>query len=145
MTATANPDSIFKGWSGGNYTGTKPCQVTVNSAITITATFDKKVPHISVSGNSLDFGSVKVGKSVKKTLKITNNGTGDLTVSIGGVGGTDFGAAGSTSITVKPNKSYTLGITFKPSSTGSKTATLVLTTNDSTAGTVSISLTGTGM
>ena len=136
LTATANPDSIFKGWSGGGYTGTKPCQVTVNSAITITANFDKKVPHISVSGNSLDFGSVKMGKSLKKTLKIMNSGTGDLTVSIGGVAGTDFSVVGSTSVTVKPNKSYSLGITFKPSSKGNETGTLVLTTNDPTAATI---------
>ena len=144
LTAKADSGSTFTGWSGGGYSGTKPCQVTVNSAITITATFDKKVPHISVSGNSLDFGSVKVGKSLKKTLKITNNGTGDLTVSIGGVGGTNFSVAGSTSVTVKPNKSYSLGITFKPSSKGNETAALVLTTNDPADATVHISLTGTG-
>jgi len=81
---------------------------------------------------------------VKKTLEITNTGTADLTVSIGGVEGTDFSVSGSTSVTVKPNKSYNLGITFKPSSKGSEAATLVLTTNDPTAGTVNISLAGTG-
>ena len=118
LTAKANSDSIFTGWSGGGYSGTKPCQVTVDHAIAITASFEKKVPHISVSLNTLDFGSVKMGKSLKKTLKIMNNGTGDLSVSIGGVGGTDFSVAGKTNITVKPNKSYNLGITFKPGSTG---------------------------
>jgi hypothetical protein len=145
LTAKANADSIFKGWSGGGYSGTKPCQVTVDSAITITASFDKKVSHISVSLNSLDFGSVKMGKSLKKTLKIMNNGTGDLTVSIGGFTGTAFSVAGSTSITVKPNKSYNLGITFKPGSTGDKGATLALSSNDPDAPTISISLTGTGI
>ena len=145
LTAKANPDSIFTGWSGGGHTGTKPCQVTVDSPITITASFEKKVPHISVSLNALNFGSVKMEKSVKKTLKITNTGTGDLTVTIGGVAGSDFSVSGSTSITVKPNKSYNVNVTFKPGSTGSKTATLVLTSNDPAAATVSITLTGTGM
>jgi hypothetical protein len=145
LTAKANPDSIFTGWSGGGYSGTKPCQVTVDSAITITASFEKKVPHLSVSLSPLDFGSVKVGKSLKKTLKIINNGTGDLSVSIGGVGGTDFSIAGKTNITVKPNKSYSLSITFKPGSTGAETATLVLNSNDPAAATISISLTGTGI
>jgi photosystem II stability/assembly factor-like uncharacterized protein len=145
LTAKANPDSIFAGWSGGGYSGTKPCQVTVDSDITITASFDKKVPHISVSPNSLEFGSVKVGRSLKKTLKIMNNGTGDLSVSIGGVGGTDFSVAGSTNITVKPKRSYNLGVTFKPTSAGDKTATLGLNSNDPDVTTISISLTGTGI
>jgi YD repeat-containing protein len=145
LTAKANPDSIFTGWSGGGYSGTKPCQVTVDSAITVTASFDKKVPHISVSLNPLQFGSVKVGKSGKKTLKIINNGTGDLSVSIGGLAGTEFSVAGSTNITVKPKKSYNLGITFKPASTGDKAATLALNSNDLDTPTISISLTGTGI
>jgi len=46
---------------------------------------------------------------------------------------------------VKPNKSYNLGITFKPSSMGNKTATLVLNSNDPDVATISISLTGKGM
>jgi hypothetical protein len=144
LTAKANPDSIFTGWSGGSYSGTKPCQVTVDHAIAITASFDKKVSHISVSLNSLDFGSVKMGKSLKKTLKIINNGTGDLTVSIGGLGGTDFSVAGSGALTVKAGKSYNLNVTFKPASSGAKTATLSLNSNDPSTPTVDILLSGTG-
>jgi hypothetical protein len=144
LTAKANPDSIFTGWSGGGCSGTKPCQVTVDSAITITASFDKKVPHISVSPNSLQFGSVKVGKNLKKTLQIANNGTGDLWVRIGGLGGPDFSVVGSTNITVKPKKSYKLSITFKPASAGDKTATLALNSDDPDTPTISISLSGTG-
>jgi hypothetical protein len=145
LTGMADPDSIFTGWSGGGYSGTKPCQVMVNFPITITASFDKKVPDIFVSSDSLPFGSVKVGKSLKKTLQITNNGTGDLSVSIGGLEGSDFSVTGSTSIAVKPKKSYKLNITFKPASAGNKTATLVLNSNDPDATTISISLTGTGI
>ena len=78
-------------------------------------------------------------------MKIANNGTGDLSVSIGGIGGTDFSAAASTTITVKPGKTYNLGITFKPTSTGNKATTLVLNTNDPNAKTVNISLSGTGI
>jgi hypothetical protein len=145
LTAKANADSIFVGWSGGDCSGTKPCQVTVDSAITVTASFDKKAPHLSVSSNPLQFGSVKVGKGLKKTLQIANNGTGDLWVRIGGLGGPDFSVAGSTSITVKPKKSYKLSITFKPVSTGDKTATLVLNSDDPDTPTISISLSGTGI
>ena len=119
--------------------------MTVDSAIAITASFDKKVPHISVTLNSLEFGSVKVGKSRKKKLKIINNGTGDLSVSIEGLGGSDFSVAGSTNITLKPKKSYNLAIIFKPTSTGDKTAALALNSNDPDALTISISFSGTGI
>ena len=78
-------------------------------------------------------------------MKIFNNGTGDLTVSIGGLPGTDFSVTGSTTIIVKPKKSYNLGITFKPGSTGDKTATLVLSSNDPDAPVISVPLTGTGI
>ena len=144
VTAKADSGSTFTGWSGGGSSGTKPCNVDVNSAVTITASFEKKLPHISVSPNSLDFANVKVGKSLKKTLKIVNNGTGDLSVSIGGLTGTDFSVTGSGTLTVKAGKSYNLNVTFKPSSPGAKTATLSLNSNDPSTPTVDIALSGTG-
>jgi hypothetical protein len=145
LTAKADANSTFAGWAGGSCSGTKTCQVTVDAVIPVTATFDKKVPDISVSLNSLEFGSVKVGRSLKKTLKIMNAGTGDLSVSIGGLSGTGFSGTGSMNITVKPKKSYNLGINFKPASTGEKTATLVINSNDPDAQTINISLSGTGI
>jgi hypothetical protein len=145
LTAKADTNSTFTGWSGGGCSGTKTCTVTVDAAVTVTASFERKVPHISVSPDSLAFYNVKVGKSLKKTLKIANDGTGDLSVSIGSLGGTDFSVAGIRIITVKPKKSYKLSITFKPASTGDKTGTLVLTSNDPDALTLSISLSGTGI
>ena len=145
LTAKADANSTFTGWSGGSCSGTKTCQVTVDAAIPIIAIFDKKVAHISVSLNSLEFGSVKVGKSGKKTLKMINNGTGDLSVSLGELDGTNFSVAGSMNITVKPKRSYNLGITFKPGSTGGKAATLAVNSNDPDAQTIYISLSGTGI
>ena len=144
LTAKADSGSTFTGWSGGDYSGTKPCNVDVNSAVTIAASFEKKLPHISVSPNSVDFGSVKVGKSLKKTLKIVNNGTGDLSVSIGGLTGTDFSVTSSGPLAVKAGKSYNLNVTFKPSSSGTEPATLSLNSNDPSTPTVDIPLNGTG-
>lgn len=43
LTATAAADSVFAGWSGGPCTGTSPtCNVTMDGAKTVTATFDPK-------------------------------------------------------------------------------------------------------
>jgi hypothetical protein len=144
LTAKADTSSTFTGWSGGGCTGTKACMVTVNAQITVTASFAAKVPDIAVSLESLDFGGVKVGKKLTHTLKITNNGTGDLTITIDGIGGTEFSISGSSNITIKSKKSYNLKVTFKPTSTGSKTAKLEIHSNDPDTPVVEVALTGTG-
>ena len=144
LTAKAETNSTFTGWSGGGCSGTKTCTVTVNAQITVTASFAAKLPDIAVSLESLDFGGVKVGKKLTKTLKITNNGTGELRITIDGIGGTEFSISGSSNITIKSKKSYNVKVTFKPTSTGSKTATLEIHSNDPDTPVVEVALTGTG-
>ena len=39
LTASADPGSVFGGWSGGGCTGTGTCVVTINGNVTVTATF----------------------------------------------------------------------------------------------------------
>ena len=39
LTAVADPDSQFSGWSGGDCSGTGPCTTTLDQATTVTATF----------------------------------------------------------------------------------------------------------
>jgi hypothetical protein len=144
LTAKADATSTFTGWSDGGCSGTKTCTVTVDSEITVTASFALKTPDISVSPGSLDFGSVKPGKKVTKTLKITNNGTGDLVITLSGLEDTDFSIQGSSSVTIKAKKSYTMKVLFRPTSGGLKTATLEIHSNDPDTPTIDISLSGTG-
>ena len=113
-------------------------------AVTVTADFALKTPDISVAQTPIEFGSVKVGKKATKTLKIMNNGTGDLVIALSVLDGTDFSIYGSSSVTIKSKKSYTLKVLFTPKSAGSKTATLTITSNDSDTPTIDISLSGTG-
>jgi hypothetical protein len=144
LTAKANPNSTFAGWSGGSCSGTKTCMVTMDAAITVTADFALKTPDISVAQTSIEFDSVKVGKKATKTLKILDNGTGDLMIALSGLEGTHFGIQGSSSVTLKAKKSYTLKVLFTPKSAGLETATLTITSNDPDTPTIEISLSGTG-
>ena len=144
LTAEADASSTFAGWSGGGCSGTKTCTVTVDAAVTVTADFALKTPDISVAQTSIEFGSVKVGKKVTKTLKITNNGTGDLVITFSGLEGTDFSIQGSSGVTIKAKKSYSLKVLFTPKSAGLKTATLEVESNDPDTPTIDISLSGTG-
>jgi hypothetical protein len=144
LTAKADTDSTFTGWSGGGCTGTKTCPVTVGAAVTVTASFALKTPDISIAQTTLDFGSIKVGKKATKTLKVTNNGTGDLVITLSGLEGTDFSIQGSSSVTIKAKKSYSLKVLFTPKSAGLETATLEVNSNDLDSPSIDISLSGTG-
>jgi len=130
LTAKADASSTFAGWSGGGCSGTKTCTVTVDTAVTVTADFALKIPDISVAQTTLEFGIIKVGKKATKTLKIMNNGTGDLSITFSGFEGTDFSIQGSSSISIKAKKSYSLKVLFTPKSAGLQTATVTITSND---------------
>ena len=145
LTAKANTDSTFTGWEGGSCSGTKTCTVTVDATITVTADFALKIPDISVVQTTLDFGNVKLGKKATKTLKIMNIGTGDLVIGLSVLEGTDFSIQGSSSVTIKVRKSYSLKVLFTPKSAGLETANLRVSSNDPDTPTVDIPLTGTGL
>ena len=144
LTAKADASSIFTGWSGGGCSGTKTCTVTVDTAVTVTADFSLKTPDISVAQTSLQFGGVKVGKKATKTLKIMNNGTEDLLITLSGLEETDFSIQGSSSVTIKSKRSYTLKIVYTPKSAGLETATLEITSNDPDTAMINVALSGTG-
>jgi hypothetical protein len=141
LKAKADTNLTFTGWSGGGCSGTGTCAVIMNADIAVTAGFAAKTPDISVAQTSLDFGSVKSGKKTTKTLKITNNGSGDLLITLSGLEGTDFSIQGSSSVTIKAKKSYSLKVLCTPTSGGLKTATLKIDSNDPVTPTLDISLT----
>jgi len=143
LKAKADTNSTFTGWSGGGCSGTGTCAVIMNDDATVTAGFAAKTPDISVAQTSLDFGSVNVGKKITKTLKIANNGSGDLLITLSGLEGTDFSIQGSSSVTIKGKKSYSLKVLCTPTSGGLKTATLKIDSNDADTPTLEISLTAT--
>jgi hypothetical protein len=144
LRAKADTNSAFTGWSGGGCSGTGTCAVVMNSNTAVTAVFSTKAPAISVSSSSINFGSVKVGKKITKKLKIANNGSADLMIAISGIGGTDFSIMGTNNIIIKAKKSYSLSITFKPTSKGLKTTTLNIDSNDTGTPLLNIPLSGTG-
>jgi len=133
---------------GGIKTGVLELQTsepdTAPIEVSLTATLPATTPEISVPQASIEFGSAKVGKKVTKTLKITNNGTGDLVITLSGLEETDFNIQGSSSVTIKAKKSYSLKILFTPQSAGFETATLKIESNDPDTPMMNISLSGTG-
>ena len=143
LNATPASGSTFTGWSDGGCSGTGTCVVVMDADIEVTAAFSAKSLSISVSPDSLDFGIVTVWKKITKTLKITNNGSKTLIITISGLEGTDFSIQGSSSVTIKAKKSHSLKVVCTPTQGGVKTAILEIQTSESDTAPLEVSLTAT--
>jgi hypothetical protein len=93
---------------------------------------------------------VAVGnKSVDQIITVTNDGTASLSigaVSLAGGNSNQFVKASDSCSkkTLAPAASCTVTTRFKPTSTGAKTANIVIPSNDPDENPVNVSLTGTG-
>ena len=119
--------------------------VSTGRSATVTVTVSSAVPDI-VTVSKLDFGSVKVKESIKKSIKVTNRGTATLTVTKIEVVGTDAAAfkPKTTSFSVNSLGEYKLQIEFKPTAQRSYAATLRIHSNDPDTPIKQIALSGIG-
>jgi hypothetical protein len=103
-----------------------------SSGLTFTT---NKPPLVSLSAPGLSYGIQPLSTtSATQTETITNIGTGNLTIStvtIGGTNASEFAKSADTCTraTVIPNGTCAVSVTFTPSGTGSRTATLSFNDN----------------
>jgi hypothetical protein len=125
------------------------------------------VPEINIQGNGTtivdgdntpstsdhtDFGSANVSSgTVVRTFTIQNTGTGPLSLTgsspyvvIGGTNSADFSVTAIPSSSIAVSGSTTFQITFDPSATGTRSATLSIANNDSDENPYNFSIQGTG-
>jgi len=100
-------------------------------------------PDISVP-TSLNFGNVVVDSSKDKTLTISNEGDAVLTITSIDVTGTQF-SVGAFPGTIAASSSADVTVTFEPTSSGTKSATLTVSSNDPDEPEAEVSLSGTGV
>ena len=99
-----------------------------------------------LDGRTKSFGSVKTGLSYTKTFTIRNVGSSNLkNLAISLSGASAFTKSKLSVSTLKPGEKTTFTVTFKPSSTGAKNATLKIASNDKDENPFDINLTGTGI
>ena len=139
----------FKPTSSGAKTGT--LSLTTNDtnpvvALSGTATIPP-APIASVDQVSLAFGSQPVGAaSAAQSVKLSNTGNADLTITAMSFTGTDAAMFAQTNNCPSPlpaGQSCTVSVTFSPTSVGDKTGALSISTDAATSPTVT--LTGTGV
>jgi hypothetical protein len=150
--ATHNLDVRFAPTSLGGRTTT--LQFTNDDAnenpldVTLTGTGVASVPEVVVTPASYGYGTQTVGVGVTHTFTISNTGTSDLVVGPSSLMGPDAAAfaitSGQPGFTIAPGNNDTIQVTFTPPSTGLKSATLSIPTNDADENPVLVELSGTG-
>ena len=100
---------------------------------------------LAVSTTSIAFGTVKLNTTVTQPLTLSSTGSAAVTVSSASISGTGFQFSGLTfPVTLSPSQTATLYVGFDPTTAGSFTGKLSLSSNSSTGSTSAVSLTGTG-
>ena len=148
LTAMPATGSLFAGWSGA-CGGTGSCEVTMNAARSVTATFIPAIPDAVLAPTALAFGSRTLGAppaSLQATLQ--NTGTAALVVgsfAITGANAADFSQQNTCGASVPVGSSCTITASFAPTAAGSRTAALSFATNDPLEPTLQVPLSGTGV
>jgi Domain of unknown function (DUF4082)/Abnormal spindle-like microcephaly-assoc'd, ASPM-SPD-2-Hydin len=102
-------------------------------------------PQLTLSATSVSFGSIATNTSATKTLTLTSTGSAAVTVNTVSLSGAAFKVvAGTLPVTLSPNQSLTLSLTFTPTVAGSASGQLTITSNSSTGSTATVPLSGTG-
>lgn len=147
-TVSTTPSTITVTFAGGNLTsGTYTDNIFVrsndptNTVDTVACTFTiTGSPAINLSKTSIDFGKVVNGQTVNEDIWLFNTGCDTLRVS--NISGTTSElSVDATTFNVMPYDSVKLAIGFAPSTSGSYSTSLTITSNVSD---VTISLTGEG-
>jgi len=105
-------------------------------------------PLVSFSSADLQYGNVLVNAIADLTVRLTNTGTADLSISSTGLAGANANqfsiVAGGGAGTLRPNAFRDITLRFSPTSTGNKNTYFVLT-NNAASTPDSVTLTGTGI
>jgi hypothetical protein len=99
------------------------------SAVQVNATFDDG--KLVITSHANDFGATQVGGTINSGFTLTNTGTTTVSLSAPTITGADasqFLTAGNPCPSINPGQSCTFIVSFKPTSTGTKTATVMVNT-----------------
>ena len=101
---------------------------------------------LRTSPNTVNFGGVALGNTVSETVSLTNQGSAAVTVSQVSVSGQPFSVSGvgDLPITIAAGGTYILSVNFSPNATGTAAGQLMIGSNATADGTLTIGLSGVG-
>lgn len=149
-TTAANLNRGYERKPGGGAGSTQDTNDNLNDFMLLTPSDPQNlasapVPSLQVAPTSLNFASVAVGSSANLNVTVTNGAGGTITLntpfSVTGTNANQFSVQAPASTTLGPNASMMLTVTFRPTSAGTKTANLSITSN---GGSGMVSLMGSG-
>ena len=146
VTITVNFDPTTTGSAQGKLSITSDAS---NSplALHLSGTGMVKAPassQLTASSTSLSFGSVAVGTPTGLIVTLTNIGTANVTISAVSAAGSGFSASGGTNVTLAPNRSVNVTVSFDPKGVGGAQGNLSISSNASNS-VLQIGLSGTGV
>jgi hypothetical protein len=128
-----------------------PDEVSVKVMLSGTATGAVASPEITVTPQSLPFGTVLVGVKSIQIVTVTNDGAANLVLGATGLSAATSEislAAGQnlcSGVTLAPGQSCTVWVKIKATSSGPKAATLSIPSNDADESVVSVSVAATAL
>jgi hypothetical protein len=99
---------------------------------------------LTPNSTSVSFGNVTVGTPTTQTVTLTDVGTANVSISGVTVTGSGFSASGGSNVTLAPNKSVNISVTFNPTAKGGVQGNLSISSNASNSP-LKIPLSGTGV
>jgi hypothetical protein len=85
--------------------------------------------HLTADATSLNFGTIAVGLTTSKAVKLTNTGNADVAISSVTVSGTGFRVSGGSDTTLTPGQSISVNVSFDPKALGSVAGNLFVSSN----------------
>ncbi|MGB6199807.1 MAG: choice-of-anchor D domain-containing protein [Candidatus Acidiferrales bacterium] len=109
--------------------------------IGLSATVGAALAQLTVSSSSVSFGNAPVGAATTQTVTLTNTGNSAVSISSVSAGGVAFAVNDAQEVTLAPNQSVTVAVSFSPTVTGLAIGNLIVTSN---APPVQVGLSGNG-
>jgi hypothetical protein len=150
LSLPVGQSSTFQVWfdpgAAGTITGTLTIQTDngVSGQVALTGVATTTPQQISLSSTTLNLGSTTVGTTLNGSLTLTNTGGANLIISLISVNGGPFGVSGiTTPSTIVPGGSATMNVSFTPTTGGSDSGSISITSNDPNSPTTTVTLSGT--
>jgi hypothetical protein len=145
LTLQLQFDPTTAGTASGQLTISSNSTMGGTAVVALGGTGTAATAQLTISAASLSFGSLAVNTAATQSLTLTSTGTSPVTVSSAVITGTGFTiVGGSFPATLNPAQTLTLQVQFEPTSAGSLTGQITISSNSSSGSTAVVALSGTG-